>query len=45
MSEHLQKFLANLGLGSRRQIETWIREQRLTSGLTRSALQATVLCE
>lgn len=30
MSERLQKFLAHIGLGSRRQIEDWIREQRVT---------------
>jgi 23S rRNA pseudouridine2605 synthase len=30
MSERLQKFLAHIGLGSRRQIEDWIREERVT---------------
>ncbi len=30
MSERLQKFLAGLGLGSRRQIETWISAGRIT---------------
>ena len=30
MPERLQKFLAGLGLGSRRQIEGWIRERRIT---------------
>lgn len=29
MSERLQKFLAGLGLGSRRQVEEWIRQQRI----------------
>lgn len=30
MAERLQKFLARLGLGSRRQIEDWIRQGRIT---------------
>jgi len=30
MTEKLQKILANAGLGSRRQIEEWIREGRVT---------------
>lgn len=30
MTERLQKFLARVGLGSRRQIEDWIREGRIT---------------
>jgi len=30
MSEKIQKILANVGLGSRRQIETWIQEGRVT---------------
>ena len=29
MSERLQKFLASAGLGSRRQIEDWIRQHRI----------------
>lgn len=29
MSERLQKFLAGVGLGSRRQVEEWIRQQRI----------------
>ncbi len=29
MAERLQKYLAGLGLGSRRQIEGWIREGRI----------------
>ena len=29
MSERLQKFLASAGLGSRRQIEDWIRQRRI----------------
>ena len=30
MSEKLQKFLAHRGLGSRREIETWIKEGRIS---------------
>ena len=30
MAERLQKFLARMGLGSRRQIEDWIRQGRIT---------------
>ena len=30
MTERLQKFLARMGLGSRRQIEDWIRQGRIT---------------
>ncbi|MCD6046012.1 MAG: RNA-binding domain protein [Gammaproteobacteria bacterium] len=30
MAERIQKFLAQLGLASRRQIEQWIKEQRIT---------------
>jgi 23S rRNA pseudouridine2605 synthase len=30
MPERLQKFLARVGIGSRRQIEEWIRQQRIT---------------
>lgn len=35
MSEKIQKILANAGLGSRRQIETWITEKRISvNGVT-----------
>ena len=30
MNDKIQKILANLGVGSRRQIEQWIREGRVT---------------
>lgn len=38
MSERLQKFLASKGLGSRRQIEEWIRQGRIAVGGTVATL-------
>ena len=42
MSERLQKVLANLGLGSRRAMEDWIREGRISVNGTVATLGTTV---
>ncbi|MCP5197458.1 MAG: pseudouridine synthase [Gammaproteobacteria bacterium] len=42
MSERLQKFLARVGFGSRRQIEDWIRQGRITVNGVPAALGALV---
>ncbi len=42
MTERLQKFLARMGLGSRRQIEDWIRQGRITVNGVPAQLGASV---
>ena len=42
MAERLQKFLARMGLGSRRQIEDWIRQGRITVNGALAPLGASV---
>ena len=42
MAERLQKFLARMGLGSRRQIEDWIRQGRITVNGVPAQLGASV---
>ena len=42
MAERLQKFLARMGLGSRRQIEDWIRQGRITVNGALAQLGASV---